>query len=98
MPLKKTRYPGIYERTQRTSQVVYLARVRVKGAGTESKSFGRLTDARDWHRNRTSQMEEREALGRVRSTLAEAIERYLAEELGAWLRRSGATASCSWPG
>jgi integrase len=82
MPLKKTRYPGIYERTQKTSQVVYLARVRVKGAGTESKSFGRLTDAREWHRKRTSQMEEREALGRVRSTLAEAIERYLAEELG----------------
>jgi integrase len=81
MPLKKTRYPGIYERTQKTSRVSYLARVRVKGAGTESKSFSRLTAARDWHRKRTSQMEEREALGRVRATLAEAIERYLAEEL-----------------
>jgi integrase len=82
MPLKKTRYPGIYERTQQTSQVVYLARVRVKGAGAESKSFGRLTAARKWHLKRTSEMEEREALGRVRATLAEAIKRYLAEELG----------------
>jgi integrase len=54
----------------------------VKGGGTESKSFSRLTDARQWHRKRTVQMEEREAMGRVRSTLAEAIERYLAEELG----------------
>ena len=32
MPLKKTRYPGVYERTQKTSCVSYLARVRVKGA------------------------------------------------------------------
>jgi integrase len=94
MPLNKTRYPGIYERTQKTSRVSYLARVRVKGAGTESKSFARLTDAREWHRKRTSQMEEREALGRVRATLGEAIERYLAEELSRlavseWANRQG---------
>jgi integrase len=81
MPLKKTRYPGIYERTQQTSHVSYLARARVKGGGTESKSFSRLTDVRAWHRKRTVQMEEREALGRVRATLSEAIDRYLAEEL-----------------
>lgn len=81
MPLKPTRYPGIYERTQKTSRVSYLARVRVLGAGAESKTFSRLTDAVKWHRKRTHEMEEREALGRVRAKLGEAIERYLDEEL-----------------
>ncbi|HEY6322770.1 MAG TPA: hypothetical protein VJA16_14535 [Thermoanaerobaculia bacterium] len=79
--MKNTRYPGIYERTQRTSRVSYLARARVTGGGTESKTFSRRTDAREWRRKRTMQMEEREALGRVRATLSEAIERYLAEKL-----------------
>jgi integrase len=81
MPLKKTRYPGIYQRTQKTSRVSYLARVRVKGAGTESKTFSLLTDAVEWHRKRTHQMEEREALGRVRATIGQAVEKYLSEEL-----------------
>src|ERR1700730_17855156 len=81
MPTKKTRYPGIYERTQKTSQISYLARVRVKGGGTESKSFSRLADAREWHHKLSHQMDEREALGRIRATLGEAIDRYLTEEL-----------------
>jgi hypothetical protein len=48
MLLKKTRYPGIYERTQETGRVPYLARARVKGGGTESKSFSRFTDQLAW--------------------------------------------------
>jgi len=82
MALERTQYQGIYRRTQRTSHVSYLARARVKGRGTESKSFSRLTDAREWHHKRIAEMEAGGvALVRLRATLSEAIERYLAEEL-----------------
>jgi hypothetical protein len=78
---EKTRYPGIYERTHESGKVVYVARARVKGVGEASKSFRRLTDAREWCRKQATAMQEREAMGRLRSTLGEATTRYLAEDL-----------------
>jgi hypothetical protein len=56
---EKTRYPGIYERTHESRKVVYVARVRVKGVGEASKSFRRLTDARESHRKQTISMQQR---------------------------------------
>lgn len=78
---EKTQYPGIYQRTRESGTVVYVARARVKGVGEASKSFRRLTDARKWCRKQTTSLEEREAIGRLRSTLGEATARYLAEDL-----------------
>jgi integrase len=78
---EKTRYPGIYQRTRESGTVVYVARARVKGVGEVAKSFRRLTDAREWCRKQATALQEREAMGRLRSTLGEAVARYLAEDL-----------------
>ena len=64
---QKTRYPGIYERTHDSGRVVYVARARVKGAGEASKSFRRLTDAREWFAKQMTAMQQREAMGSVKT-------------------------------
>lgn len=78
---EQTRYPGIYKRIHESGKVVYVARARVKGVGEVSKSFRRLTGAQAWCRKEATAMQEGEAMGRPRSTFAEAISRYLAEDL-----------------
>jgi hypothetical protein len=62
---RKTRYPGIYQRTHERGKVVYFARARVKGAGEVSRTFQRLTDARVWYGKQIVSMQQREAVGSV---------------------------------
>ena len=47
---RKTRYTGIYQRVRPSGKVVFVARARLKDVGETSKSFRRLSDAREWYR------------------------------------------------
>jgi integrase len=77
---RKTRYPGIYERVNGDGSKTFRVKVRVKGAPPETKSFDRLTDAREWQA-RTAAFARSRRQGPVKANLAQAIAKYEAEEL-----------------
>jgi hypothetical protein len=75
---------SITKRTLETGEVRYLAQVRLEGYPRQSRVFERKTDARRWAQEVESDLRRgrvREAAPREKHTLAELIERYVAEEL-----------------
>lgn len=80
--LEKTNHPQIYKRVNGHGQTTgYVIRPRIKGYKGPSETFGRLTDARARLEEIRVQVRDGRASASHRRTLAEAIDRYLAEEV-----------------
>ncbi len=58
----------------------YRVKIRLRGR-TESKTFARKTDAKQWAESRQTAIRNGEAFGSARKTIAEAVGRYMEEEL-----------------
>ncbi len=71
---------SIDKRTAKNGKITYRVLVRLKGQPTQSVTFDRLTDARDWARNTESAIKEGrhfKTAAAKRHTVSELIKRYL---------------------
>ena len=72
---------GIYKRvSEKTGRISYRAQVRVKGYPSQSKTFERLTDAKEWSKRTEAAIKERRHFKTAEAekhTLSELIQRYL---------------------
>src|SRR5689334_3161302 len=73
---------GIQERTNQDGSTTYRAQIRMRGFPPLSKSFARRTDAKIWIEETKTAIRGGNAISNdaQRSTLREALERYLREE------------------
>jgi integrase len=78
---KKREAPGIEERTNDDGSISYRARVRMRGFPHQSKTFTRKTDAKKWIQDTEAAIRGGNAVSTeaARTTLREALERYLRE-------------------
>lgn len=70
----------IQKRENKAGKVSYRVQIRLKGYPTQTATFDRLTDARDWARNTESAIKERRYFKTSESkkhTVSDLIERYL---------------------
>lgn len=80
--LRKTRYPQIYERVNEAGKVTgYAIKPRFKGYTGKSKTFDRLTDAREEMDRIRTDVRDGKLRGNSRKTLRQAIAKYREEEM-----------------
>lgn len=81
MAAEKRKSPGIQERTNGDGTVSYRAQIRVRGFPHLSETFTRKTDAKKWIEDTKSAIRGGTAISTEagRTTLREALERYLRE-------------------